>query len=82
MVRVIDNGTDAPGTVLSMCSDNFLEYFNSADLIISKGQGNYETLSEEDKNIFFLFKAKCRIAARDSGCELGDIVVLKKDTKQ
>ena len=79
MVRVIDNGTDAPGTVLSMCSDNFLEYFNSADLIISKGQGNYETLSEEDKNIFFLFKAKCQIAARDAGCELGDIVILKKE---
>jgi len=79
MVRVIENGTDAPGTILSICSDNFLEYFNSTDLIISKGQGNYETLSEEDKNIFFLFKAKCRIAARDAGCELGDIVVLKKE---
>jgi damage-control phosphatase, subfamily I len=82
IVRVIDNGTDAPGTVLSMCSDNLMKYYNDADLIISKGQGNYETLSEENKNIFFLFKAKCRIAARDAGCELGDIVVLKKDLKK
>ncbi len=80
MVRVIDNGTDAPGTFLSICSDTFMKHYNNADLVISKGQGNYEALSEVDKNIFFLFKAKCRIAAKDAGCELGDIVVLKTDT--
>jgi len=78
IVKVIDNGVDAPGTVLSMCSDEFLKHYRNADLVISKGQGNYETLSDEDKTIVFLFKAKCRIAARDAGCKLGDIVVLVK----
>ena len=78
IVKVIDSGVDAPGTVLSECSDEFLEHYHNADLVISKGQGNYETLSEENKKIAFLFKAKCRIAARDAGCKLGDIVVLVK----
>jgi hypothetical protein len=45
-------------------------------LIISKGQGNYETLSEEDKPMFFLFKAKCPVIAEDVGCKVGDMVLV------
>ncbi|MBA7493813.1 hypothetical protein ES702_04378 [subsurface metagenome] len=44
-------------------------------MIISKGQGNYETLSGEDKAIFFLLKAKCPVIAKDLGCKAGDIVL-------
>ncbi len=76
-VPVIDNGTDVPGTVPELCSDQFREAFQAADLIVAKGQGNYETLSDTDKNIFFLFKVKCPVIARHSGHKLGDIVITR-----
>ena len=43
--------------------------------MISKGQGNYEALSEVEANIFFLLKVKCSVIARDIGVKIGDIVV-------
>lgn len=52
LVKVIDNGSDAPGTILSECSEEFLQHFNQADLIIAKGQGNYESLNDVPKDIF------------------------------
>jgi uncharacterized protein with ATP-grasp and redox domains len=63
IVEVIHNGSDAPGTVLSDCSAEFRSRFASADLIIAKGQGNFETLSEEPGNRFHLFKVKCPVIA-------------------
>lgn len=75
LVPVIDNGDDAPGTVLKFCSKEFQKRFNSADLIISKGQGNYETLSDVDGNIFFLLKAKCSVVAKEIGCPVGSAVL-------
>jgi uncharacterized protein with ATP-grasp and redox domains len=64
MVEVIDNGSDAPGTILSDCSPDFRRRFAEADLIIAKGQGNFETLNTESGNIFFLFKVKCPLIAK------------------
>jgi uncharacterized protein with ATP-grasp and redox domains len=49
--------------------------FNKADLIIAKGQGNYETLSEVDKDIYFLLKAKCPVIAKQIGCQMGSLVM-------
>jgi uncharacterized protein with ATP-grasp and redox domains len=46
LVEVIDNGADAPGTILELCSEAFQRRFQEADLIISKGQGNFETLND------------------------------------
>jgi damage-control phosphatase, subfamily I len=63
MVEVIDNGSDAPGTILSDCSPEFRRRFAEADLIIAKGQGNFETLNTESGNLFFLFKVKCPMVA-------------------
>ena len=63
IVEIIDNGSDAPGTILSDCSPEFRCRFIKADLIIAKGQGNFETLSNESGNIFFLFKVKCPLVA-------------------
>jgi hypothetical protein len=81
VVRVIDNGSDVPGTILELCSPEFNQEYEKADLIIAKGQGNYETLSEvRDKEIFFLLKVKCPVIARDIGCEVGDIVL--KQTRE
>jgi len=75
LVEVIDNGSDAPGTILEDCSEAFLERFHAADLIISKGQGNYETLSQVHKDIYFLLKVKCPVVARDVGCQMNSLVL-------
>jgi len=78
LVNVIDNGSDVPGTSLEECSDVFRHYFHNADLVISKGQGNYETLSDVDKDIFFILKAKCPVIAQHIGCDVGNLVVLSR----
>jgi uncharacterized protein with ATP-grasp and redox domains len=62
--RIISNGSRCPGTVLAECSPEFLRIFESADLVISKGQGNFESLSEAEREIFFLLTLKCAVAAR------------------
>ena len=62
--RIISTGCDAPGVLLDECSDKFLDIFYSADIVISKGQGNYETLSDCNRDIFFLLKAKCPVIAK------------------
>ena len=58
IVKVIDNGIDIPGTLLSCCSEEFRKEYAKADLIISKGQGNFETLDHDDKRIVYLCKVK------------------------
>ncbi len=76
LVRVIDNGSDAQGTILNLCSEEFKKEFDEADLIIAKGQANYETLTElEYKEIFFLLKAKCKSIADNLDCSQGDLVI-------
>ncbi|MBU1069701.1 DUF89 family protein [Myxococcota bacterium] len=76
LVTVIDNGSDAPGTILSDCSPAFLEHYHAADLIIAKGQGNYESLSHEPAGIFFLFKVKCPVLGEHAGLPLGSLALL------
>ncbi len=80
IARVISSGVDVPGTVLKYCSQEFLKIFKRADLIISKGQGNYEALSDLNGKIYFLFKVKCPVIARHSGASLGDIVLRRAET--
>jgi uncharacterized protein with ATP-grasp and redox domains len=75
-VSVIDNGSDAPGTILNDCSEDFLELFKGANLIVAKGQGNYETLSDEPKTIFFLLKVKCSVIASQVGLDIGTHAIL------
>jgi hypothetical protein len=76
-VPVIDNGSDAPGTWLSDCHPAFQQQFAQADLIIAKGQGNFETLSQEIGNIFFLFKVKCPVIANHVGQPLGTQMLMQ-----
>ncbi|UCD51737.1 MAG: DUF89 family protein [Phycisphaerales bacterium] len=78
LVVVIDNGADAPGTILELCSEPFRERFEQADLIISKGQGNFETLNDCDKDIFFLLRPKCAVLARYLNRELGCQIVVRR----
>jgi len=76
VVAIISSGSRAPGTILDQCTEEFKNLFSTVDMIISKGQGNYETLSEEGGPIFFLFMAKCTVVARHLGVSLEDIVLL------
>jgi hypothetical protein len=76
---VHDNGSDAPGTLLEDCSAEFRGWFERADLIIAKGQGNYETLSDTDPRIFFLFVVKCPVVAERVGAPVGSLVVRAGD---
>jgi uncharacterized protein with ATP-grasp and redox domains len=79
--KIISSGCSAPGTILSLCNKEFLKIFNDAGLVISKGQGNYETLSEVEREVYFLIKAKCPVIARDIGINEGDIVLKKHINK-
>jgi len=78
VAEILSSGSDAPGNILELCSEEFMDAYLSADLIISKGQGNYEALSEEDRPIFFLLKAKCQVIARDIGVAQGSIILMKR----
>lgn len=75
LVPVLGNGSNAPGTILEDCSEEFCGWFDRADLVIAKGQGNYETLSEVDKNIYFLFTVKCPLVAARVSEPVGSLVV-------
>ncbi|MFH1730606.1 MAG: ARMT1-like domain-containing protein [Planctomycetota bacterium] len=78
LVPVIDNGSDVPGTIIEECSPEFTEQFRRADMIIAKGQGNYETLSEENAPVTFLLKIKCPVIARDAGRDAGSLMLQRK----
>ncbi len=77
VATIVSSGTDAPGTILDTCSNEFKAHYFNSDFIISKGQGNYEALSNtgESQLIFFLLKVKCRVLAQNIGVEEGDIVI-------
>ena len=80
--RLIDNGSDAPGTLLDDCAPAFLEHFRRADLVIAKGQGNFESLSGEGKTIFFLFNVKCPVIADHIGQPVGTPVLVRSPRKK
>lgn len=72
---VMANGSDAPGTILNDCSLAFRALFAATDLIIAKGQGNYESLAGINRHIFFLLKIKCDVLAQDLGFPRGSLVL-------
>ncbi len=76
--KVISSGVKAPGTVIDRASPEFKKLFNSADVVISKGQGNYEALSGVERDIFFLLIAKCFVIARDIGTKIGTPLLIYK----
>ncbi len=76
VARLISNGDDAPSTLLHRVSPEFKEIYDSADLIISKGMGNFEGLMDEnDPRLFYLLMIKCHIIGQEVGAERGDFVV-------
>lgn len=72
--RVIETGATCAGTVVSRCTPEFREIYYGADIIISKGQGNFETLENEPEDILFIFKVKCDVVAQYIGLPLNSLV--------
>jgi damage-control phosphatase, subfamily I len=81
IVEVIDNGSDAPGALLEDCSPEFRRRFADADMIIAKGQGNFESLSDQPGNLFYLFKVKCPLVAKHTRQPLGMQVLLHSSVR-
>ena len=79
VATIIDNGSNAPGTLFEHCSETFRQRFSQAGLIIAKGQANYESLSDSSAPIFFMLQAKCNVIARDLGIAEGDIVLKQQE---
>ncbi len=76
--EIIDNGNDGIGTLLELCSPRFMDAFSAADLVVSKGQANYETLAGTgDGRIYFLFKVKCPVVADALKRRNGDIILMR-----
>jgi uncharacterized protein with ATP-grasp and redox domains len=75
--EVIDNGDISLGTVLNRTSPSFTECYEKADIIIAKGQANYECLSEENKNVYFLLMTKCDVIADDIGVKEMKMICMK-----
>ncbi|MDX9714916.1 MAG: ARMT1-like domain-containing protein [Dissulfurispiraceae bacterium] len=81
--RVIDNGSDAIGTILDMSSPEFVQEFDQAKYIISKGQGNFETLHEHydqrlaGRDVYYLFQSKCEVVSEVLGLEKGSMMLMK-----
>lgn len=73
---VVSNDDGVPGVVDATCGRGFREAFASADLIVAKGQANFETMSDrKDRPIAFLFLAKCPVVIREIGAEPKSIQV-------
>ncbi len=75
VAELIDSGCESPGIILNQSTPEFLELFNTSDLVISKGQGNFEGLSDCNRQVFFLLKTKCPIISNHLGVEDGSIIL-------
>lgn len=78
VAQVISSGSLLPGTILEETSTAFQEWFKKADVIISKGQGNFETLfSVSDPRLFFLLRIKCETMANLADQKMGELVFMQ-----
>ena len=79
-VRIITTGDMTPGVSLNHSSREFMDEMRNADLVVAKGQGNFETLSDYDRPVFFLLRSKCKvISALLGSSELGSLHVIPKN---
>lgn len=82
VARIISNGNGVPSTLINKCNYDFKKIYKSADLIISKGQGNLEGLiNENDLRIFFLLMVKCEVIAELLGIKKENFVVYNQIKK-
>ena len=82
VAQIVETGSQSPGTVLDECSPEFLEIFQGADLVLSKGQANYETLEDQGDKVFFLLRVKCPVISDRIQAPLGTLVFRQGTTRQ
>ncbi|MEK6673879.1 MAG: ARMT1-like domain-containing protein [Nitrospirota bacterium] len=75
--EIIDNGSDAVGTIIEWTSHEFQKKYRGSPLVISKGQANFETLRDPEKTIFYLFQSKCEVISKELGLSLGSMILKK-----
>lgn len=75
--EVIDNGSDAVGTIFELTSDDFRRRYSRIPFVISKGQGNFETIEDPERTIFYLFQSKCEVVSKELGLSLGSMILKK-----
>jgi len=73
--QIIDNGSDAVGTIIEWTSGDFQKKYAQMQFILSKGQGNFETVSDPKKTIVYLFQSKCEVVSRELGLSLGSMIL-------
>ena len=73
--KIITTGVDELGVIMKNVADNFKDIFYSADIVISKGHANFETLYGNEREIFFILKTKCKPVADYCGVKEGDIII-------
>lgn len=74
VAHVLETGSTCAGTLVGSGTEAFRDIYYGSDIIISKGQGNFETLESEPEDILFIFKVKCDIVARYINLPLGSMV--------
>ena len=79
VANVIETGSGMLGTILSDCGKEFIEAYNNSDMVIAKGQANFEALDAVQKNIYFLFTVKCNTIAKRFGAKIDDLIVYKAE---
>ncbi|MEF2229969.1 MAG: ARMT1-like domain-containing protein [Pseudodesulfovibrio sp.] len=77
LCAVVESGVDTPGTVLDRCAPEFIQRMREADVILSKGQGNFEALQGRWPGVFCAFKAKCPTVAAEARCPVGTSVLMR-----
>jgi hypothetical protein len=79
IAEIITTGSNYLGVSVNQSSPDFLEKLRSAELVLSKGQANFESLEGKDltaAKVFFLLKIKCEGVGRVAQAEFGDIVFI------
>lgn len=80
LCTVIPSGSNAPGTILDQATPEFLDAYFGADVVLSKGQGNFESLHDRARrSIFFAFKAKCSVVCKQLDRPLGSSMFLMQN---
>jgi uncharacterized protein with ATP-grasp and redox domains len=74
--EVVENGGGFVGSPLGLISPGLLDWMGRADVIVGKGQGNYETIDDHPGNIFLILRAKCEVIAQHMGVKLGQVALI------
>lgn len=74
--EVIDNGGAFVGSPLDLIPEWFHERMCRADVILGKGQGNYETVDDFPGDVFLILRAKCEVVARHMGVQYGQTALI------